>query len=242
MTGISKWSSHVLKDDSTRPHAQRLLAVVIDNLLRLLHPFAPFITEELWHTLNQLAPVRGLTEQTDAVESVMVASWPTLDGDLIDSELEGRFERLQKTIVAVRNVRSFYKISPREPLKLFMRCAPDVAEQMQAVADQFDNLSKTMLAAVGLDVNRPGASANFSLEDADGYIPLEGLIDLDKERERQKKKAEELRGHISRTEKKLGNSNFVDKAPEHVVQEVRETLARQKRQLENVERIIDELS
>ncbi|HIK94737.1 MAG TPA: valine--tRNA ligase [Planctomycetes bacterium] len=231
-----------LKDDATRPLAQRVLVVVIDNLLRLLHPFAPFITEELWHTLNELAAVRGLTEQTDAVASVMIAAWPTLGSDLIDSELESRFERLQKTIVAVRNVRSLYKISPKEPLKLFMRCSPDVAEQMQAVADQFDNLSKTMLAAAGLEVNRPGASANFSLEDADGYIPLEGLIDLDEERERQKKRVDELRGHISRTEKKLGNSNFVDKAPEQVVQEVRETLARQKRQLKNVERIIDELS
>jgi valyl-tRNA synthetase len=231
-----------LKDDATRPLAQRVLVVVIDNLLRLLHPFAPFITEELWHTLNQLAAVRGLTEQTAADESVMVAAWPELDGDLIDSELETRFERLQKTIVAVRNVRSLYKISPKEPLKLFMRCSPDVAEQMQAVADQFDNLSRTMLAAAGLDVNRPGASANFSLEDADGYIPLEGLIDLDAELERQKKRADELRGHIAGSEKKLGNSNFVDRAPAQVVQDVRETLAGQKRQLENVERIIEELS
>ena len=231
-----------LKDETTRPLAQRVLVVVIDNLLRLLHPFAPFITEELWHTLNQLAAVRGLTEQTAAVESVMVAAWPELDGDLIDSELEARFERLQKTIVAVRNVRSLYKISPKQPLQLFMRCAPDVAEQMQAVADQFDNLSKTMLAAAGLEVNRPGASANFSLEDADGYIPLEGLIDLDAELERQKKRADELRGHIAGSEKKLGNSNFVDRAPAQVVQDVRETLAGQKRQLENVERIIEELS
>ena len=231
-----------LKDDATRPLAQRVLVVVCDNLLRLLHPFAPFITEELWHTLNQLAPERGLTEQTQAADSVMIAAWPALDDDLIDSELEGRFERLQKIIVAVRNVRSLYKISPKEPLKLFMRCAPDVAEQMQAVADQFDNLSRTMLAAAGLDVNRPGASANFSLEDADGYIPLEGLIDLNAELDRQQKRADELRGHISGSEKKLGNSNFVDKAPEQVVQDVRETLAGQKRQLENVERIIEELS
>jgi len=231
-----------IKDEAARPVAQRVLVVVIDSLLRLLHPFAPFITEELWHTLNQLAEVRGLTQQTSAVESVMAAAWPELSSDLIDSELETRFERLQKTIVAVRNVRSLYKISPKTPLKLFMRCAPEVAEQMQAVADQFDNLSKTMLAAAGLEVNRPGASANFSLEDADGYIPLEGLIDLAAEQERQKKRANELRGHIAGSEKKLGNSNFVDKAPAQVVQDVRETLAGQKRQLENVERIIEELS
>ena len=231
-----------LRDENTRPVAQRMLVEVLDTLIRLLHPFAPFITEELWDQLNQRVPVRGLREQVPAPESVMTASWPELSADLTDEALEKRFERLQEIIVAVRNVRGLYKISPREPLKLFMRCAPEVAEQMQAVAEQFDNLSRTMLAAVGMDVNRPGASANFSLEDADGYIPLEGLIDLDAEMERQQKKATELRGHIDRSEKKLANSNFVDKAPEHVVEEVRETLAGLKNQLVSVERIIKELS
>jgi len=173
---------------------------------------------------------------------VMTAAWPELPANLRDAALEKRFERLQEIIVAVRNVRALYRISPKQPLKLFMRCAPEVAEQMQAVADQFDNLSKTMLEAAGLEVNRPGASANFSVEDADGYIPLEGLIDLDAELERQEKKAEELRGHIAGAEKKLGNSNFVDRAPAHVVQDVRDTLAGLRNQLENVERIIAQLS
>ena len=187
-------------------------------------------------------PSVASTEQTEAAESVMVSAWPEIPITLHDAALEQRFERLQQTIVAVRNVRGLYRISPKEPLKLFMRCSPEVAEQMRAVADQFDNLSQTMLAAAGLEVNRPGASANFSLEDADGYIPLEGLIDLDAELDRQKKKAEELRGHISGAEKKLSNSNFVEKAPENVVQDVRDTLAGLQSQLDSVERIIDELT
>jgi valyl-tRNA synthetase len=231
-----------LRDDAARPAAQRVLVEVIDTLIRLLHPFAPFITEELWHTLNQLAPVRGLTEPAAALESVMIAAWPDLSDNRCDPALEKRFERLQEIIVAVRNVRGLYKISPKEPLKLFMRCEPEVAAQMHAVADQFDNLSRTMLEAAGLDVNRPGASANFSVEDADGYIPLEGLIDLDAELERQEKKAAELTGHIAGAEKKLANSNFVDRAPENVVNDVRQTLTGLKAQLENVERIIRELS
>ena len=66
------------KDDAARPTAQRVLVVVIDSILRLLHPFAPFITEELWQKLNELAPVRGLSEQTEAEECVMIASWPQL--------------------------------------------------------------------------------------------------------------------------------------------------------------------
>ncbi len=72
-----------LKDDAARPLAQRVLVVVIDNLLKLLHPFAPFITEELWQKLNELAPERGLAEQTGAAESVVIGSWPDLPGKLI---------------------------------------------------------------------------------------------------------------------------------------------------------------
>ncbi|MEZ6124030.1 MAG: valine--tRNA ligase [Planctomycetaceae bacterium] len=237
-----------LKDETTRPVAQRMLVFVTDSLLRLLHPFAPFITEEIWHQLNQLAPVRGFSNPAAAEESVMVAAWPVsaagesaLPESLISPELEARFERLQQTIVAVRNVRGLYKISPKEPLKLFMRCSPDVAAQMQAVADQFDNLSRTMLAAAGVEVNRPGASANFTVDGAEGFVPLEGLIDLNAERERVTKEISKLEGFITGGQKKLANDNFVNGAPPHVVEGIRETLASQEAQLESLKRLLVEL-
>jgi len=260
------WYLEMLKprfrNEDARPAAQRVLVVVVDTLLRLLHPFAPFITEELWHKLNELAPVRptvGMlpvspTRTADnatesrvgdtghVAESVMVAAWPTMPVSFIDDSLEKRFERLQQTIVAVRNVRSVYGIAPGAQLKLFMRCAPDVAEQLQAVASQFDFLSKTMLEAAGLDISRPAGSASFSLGDADGYIPLEGLIDREAELTRQKKEAEKLKGFIKGHESKLSNEGFMAKAPEKVIAEIRETLAGLKAQLESVERIISELS
>ncbi|MFO0977488.1 MAG: valine--tRNA ligase [Planctomycetaceae bacterium] len=247
------WYLEMLKprfrNETARPVAQRVLVVVVDTLLRLLHPFAPFITEELWHKLNELAPVRQTANRLSRVgdtghisESVMVAAWPEMSVSFIDEALEKRFERLQQTIVAVRNVRSVYGIAPGAQLKLFMRCAPDVAEQLHAVASQFDFLSKTMLEAAGLDISRPAGSASFSLGDADGYIPLEGLIDREAELTRQKKEAEKLKGFIKGHESKLSNEGFMAKAPEKVIAEIRETLAGLKAQLESVERIIAELS
>jgi valyl-tRNA synthetase len=240
------WYLEMLKprfrNEDARPVAQRVLVAVLDALLRLLHPFAPFITEELWHLLQQFAPVRGLHAPVQAVESVMIADWPTFDSRTIDHALESRFQRLQETIVAVRNVRNVYGISPSTPLKLFIKCAPEIASQMQAVADQFDNLSRTMLQAAGLEINRPAGSASFSLEDADGYIPLEGLIDRTAELARQEKEAVKIRGFISGHEKKLANEGFISKAPANVVAEIRETLAGLKAQLESIERIISELS
>ena len=249
------WYLEMLKprfrNEAARPVAQRCLVVVVDTLLRLLHPFAPFITEELWHLFAQFAPLRptGIPsgdsvfgESVPASESVMVAKWPEMPLNAIDASLEKRFERLQETIIAVRNVRSVYGISPGAPLKLFMRCAPDVAEQLKAVAGQFDFLSKTMLEAAGLDVTAPEGSVSFSLPDADGYIPVGDSIDRDAVRKNKEKEAEKLRGFISSADKKLQNEGFMAKAPADVVDGIRATKAEQEAQLESIERIIRELS
>jgi len=263
------WYLEMLKprfrNEDAKPVAQRVLVVVVDTLIRLLHPFAPFITEELWHLLAQFAPVRStiggdfqelgradsatgagvsISEKStyEATESVMIAPWPDMPLQMIDAALEKRFERLQETIVAVRNVRSVYGIAPGAPLKLFMRCAPDVAEQLKAVASQFDFLSKTMLEAAGLDVTAPEGSVSFSMPDADGYIPVGDSIDRDAVKRNKEKEAEKLRGFIAGSEKKLANEGFMAKAPADVVEAIRATLAEQLAQLESIERIIRELS
>jgi len=227
-----------LRDEAQRPVAQRVLVGVLDTLIRLLSPFTPFITEELWQRLAELAPERGLLEPQTAAPSVMIAPWPEVPRQWRDAALEERFGRLQETIVAVRNVRAFYNIASSVPLKLHVRCQPEVATQLQDVASQFDNLAKTMLEAAGLEVERPIGAAAFSLGDADGFIPLEGIIDRDAERARQEKAAEKLRGQIAGHEKKLANENFTKKAPPEVVEQVRETLSSLQRQLQSIEEVI----
>ncbi|MCY2967353.1 MAG: valine--tRNA ligase, partial [Planctomycetota bacterium] len=124
---------------------------------------------------------------------------------------------------------------------LHIRCQPDVATQLQDVASQFSNLAKAVLKGVGIDVTRPGTSASFSLTDADGFIPLAGVVDREAEVIRQKKEAEKLRGFILGHERKLGNQSFVGKAPPEVVEQVRETLAGLQKQLLSVEEIIKQL-
>jgi valyl-tRNA synthetase len=99
-----------------------------------------------------------------------------------------------------------------------------------------------MLEAAGLDISRPKGSAGFSLGDAEGYIPLEGLIDRDAELSRQGREAEKLRGFIRGHESKLSNPGFLAKAPEKVVAEIRETLENLRLQLAAAERIIADLS
>jgi valyl-tRNA synthetase len=230
-----------LRDPERRPAAQRLLVGVLDTLLRLLSPFTPFVCEELWQRLGEIAPQRGLLEPQPAAAACMIAPWPALPEAWRDSSLESRFERLQEIIVAVRNVRAMYRIEDKVELALHVRCQPDVAAQLNDVSSQFENLAKTVLKGVGLEVSRPGTSASFSLNDADGFIPLEGVVDREAELARQKKEAEKIRGFITGHQRKLSNESFVAKAPPEVVDQVRETLATLEKQLANVEDIVRQL-
>lgn len=242
-----------LRNEDQRAVAQRVLLVVLDSLVRLLQPFTPFICEELWQRLKEIAPERALPVGEDSAggkvlevrpvaDACIVASWPKVPTAWQDAALEKRFERLQDTIVAVRNVRAVYSIPPGTSVKLRMRASADVANDMESVSSQFDNLAKAVLEAAGADVERPKGAASFSLGDADGFIPLEGLIDTEEELSRQQKKAEEIRKHIKGAESKLANENFTSRAPEQVVNDVRETLESNKKQLESIEEIIRDLS
>jgi valyl-tRNA synthetase len=219
-----------------------MLVGVLDTLLRLLSPFTPFLCEELWQRLGEFAPQRGLLSPEPAAASAMIAAWPEIPADWQNAALEARFERLQETIVAVRNVRAVYGIASSVELALHVRCQPEVATQFQGVAAQFENLAKTCLKAAGVEVERPRGAASFSLNDADGFIPLSGIVDREAEVVRQRKEADKLRGFIAGHEKKLSNASFVQKAPAEVVEQVRETLAGLAKQLESVEEIIRQLS
>jgi valyl-tRNA synthetase len=246
----------------TRAIAQRVLLGVLDSLLRLLQPFTPFLCEDLWQRLAEFAPERSavsgqpsatppntthqtprsILEPQTAAPACIIAPWPAVPRAWQDAALEKRFERLQDTIIAVRNVRAIYNLPPGTPVKLLMRATPDVAADVQSVAAQFDNLAKAVLEAAGAEVQRPTGSASFSLGDADGYIPLAGLINTDAELERQQKEAEKLKKLIASSEAKLSNEGFVAKAPANIITQHRETLENMQKQLASVEAIIQDLS
>ncbi len=230
-----------LRDEQERPLAQRLLVGVLDGLLRLLSPMVPFVTEELWQRLNEVAPQRGLPEPAAAAESVMIAPWPEFPEQWRDPAIEKRFERLQEIVVAVRNVRAAYGIPPGTPLKLQLRCDASLASDMEGISGQFENLARTILQAAGAEVERPPASASFSLPGVDGFVPLEGIVDVQAELQRQQKQAEKLKKMIAASEAKLSNPNFVQKAPPEVVEKARRTLADLQQQLQNVEQILQQL-
>ena len=230
-----------MRDDALRATAQRVLVGVLDNLLRLLHPFAPFITEELWSRLAEFAPERGLLEPVAAEEAVMIAAWPELPKTWQDESLEKRFERLQELIVSVRNIRAHYKISPKESLKLYLQCSEDVASDVDSVASQLDNLARTCLEAAGASIEQPPLAASFSMGDINGYISLEGVIDAGAEVQRLRSELEKKAKHKTGVENKLSNDKFVNGAPADVVAGVRETLETVTKEIESIEKMIKDL-
>ena len=99
--------------------AQRVLAHTLDTLLRLLHPMIPFLTEDVWQRLGEIAPERGIDEILPAAESIMVAPWPECDPMRQDAEIEAQFARFQEVLRAVRDIRARQGVAPKTPLRVF---------------------------------------------------------------------------------------------------------------------------
>jgi valyl-tRNA synthetase len=227
-----------LRDTDRRAVAQRVLAGVLDALLRLLAPFIPFICEELWQALGTIVPDRGLPEASRAAEACVIARWPEPPAAWRDERLEARVARLQEVIAAVRNVRATYRIDDRVLLALHLRCAPEAAAQLEQDSRYLTGLTKAELVSVGPAVSRPAGSASFTSGGVDGFIPLEGAVNREAELARQRKEADRVRGFIVGSRKKLANQSFLDRAPPEVVEQVRETLAALERQLASIEDVI----
>src|SRR5262245_777940 len=116
-----------LRDEASRPAAQRVLAGVLDVILRLAHPVMPFVTESIWQALNEAAFERGLPAPEPSSESVMIARWPSLPGAWQDEAMERRILRMQDLMRAVREIRNRYKLDARTPLDVAVRCGAEAA-------------------------------------------------------------------------------------------------------------------
>ena len=166
-----------LQDAASRPTAQRILAHALDVLVRLLHPVAPFITEEIWQRLNDAAPSRGLEAPQPAAESVMIAPWPELPARLTDPGIEEQFSRFQTLLSALREIRSRQNIGQRATLRFVLRCQPEMASLLAPMKPYFLRLAGAEAAGMGPDVLPPRTHATVRLACGELYADLEGLID-----------------------------------------------------------------
>ena len=230
-----------LGDEAKRAVAQRVLAHTLDNLLRLLHPMIPFITEEVWQLLAKLAPERGISEPQAAAESIMIATWPEADLSRQDKEIEQRFARFQEVLAGLREIRARQNVPPKAKIEFSARCDAATVALLKPMEPYFASMAGATATAWGEDVEPPAISSTSSLQGIELYVDVADLIDIDAEIERNEKEQQRLTGAITGKEKKLSNANFVERAPEDVVAKERETLEAMREQLSGVEATLERL-
>ncbi len=219
-----------LQESESRPVAQRVLAHVLDTILRLLHPFIPFLTEEIWQLIAPLAPTRDLNGATTAEPRLIRAAWPASDAECVDPATESQFGQFLEVVTALREIRSRQNIPPKKPIQFAVRCSSATATRLQPLDSYFRALANAIDGRFGEGVTVPTTNATVRLAEMEVFVDLEGLIDKQAEQSRLEKQLERLAGAIQGKEKKLANEKFVGRAPEQVVQRERESLVQLKEQ------------
>jgi valyl-tRNA synthetase len=202
--------------DAAKRGTRRTLVRVLEATLRLAHPFMPFITEEIWHTI---APLAGKTGST-----IMREAYPVADSSKIDSTAVADMEWVMQFINGIRSIRSQMNIAPKKQLPVLLKDAADIDKQR--LHDNHDFISRLAnLESVEFLSGEAPAAATALVGKMEILIPLEGLIDKDAEIARLDKEISKLDKIIKQSAGKLSNENYVAKAPADVVAKEREKLA-----------------
>ncbi|MCI0458545.1 MAG: valine--tRNA ligase [Gemmataceae bacterium] len=230
-----------LRDESSRPGVQRVLAGVLDGILRLAHPVMPFVTESIWQALNEAAFERGLPAPEPSSESVMIAPWLAYPAEWQDESMERRIGLMQELVRAVREIRNRYQVDPRTPLDTFVRCRAEVAADFQGLRPFIVQLAGVGALECGEGVSKPPQSAGHVHPEFEVYVSLRGLIDVAAEGARLEKQLAEKRKFLQTTEAKLANEGFVKRAPQEVVQQQQNLAADLQKQIATLEANLNEL-
>ncbi|WP_101674622.1 valine--tRNA ligase [Alloalcanivorax mobilis] len=217
---------------------RRTLVRVLEAVLRLAHPFMPFITEEIW---QKVAPLAGKTTGKEH-DTIMCQPYPAGESDRLDTDAERDIEWIKAVITAIRNIRGEMRIPPGKDLDVFLHNGKQADHQrLDANHNFLCRLARlNSLRWLNPEDSAP-ASATGLVGDMEILVPMAGLIDKNAEIERLGKEIDKLRNEVTRGDAKLRNPNFVDKAPQEVVAKERAKLddyrsqqARLEEQLEKI--------
>ena len=201
------------EDPQAKLTAQYYALNTLESLLRLLHPVMPFITEEIWQKLPG-------TEGT-----IMRADYPEKEAESLDKKAESKMNLIMSVIKSVRNIRNEMKVNPGRRIKALLAAPESKIEILEEGKEYIKNLARIKnLTIAGEDLERPDKVSTSIVDEVEVILPLEGMIDIDKEIERMEKEIEEVEFEINRAQGKLNNEGFVNNAPEDLVEEERKKL------------------
>jgi valyl-tRNA synthetase len=218
-------------NEEARSTALYTLVYVLSNTLKLLHPFMPFISEEIWQHLS-----------ASSEDSIMVSSWPRLKDEELDDEAEARMDSIMDTIRAVRNIRAEMDVHPSRKTKLIIVAKEDKREIFEEAKVYLEKLAYASEIIINEAKDELAANAVPIVVDIGQiYIPLEDLVDFKSELDRLEKEKAKLEGELNRVNGKLSNPNFVEKAPAAIVKAEEEKKAKYEDMMASVLEQIDKI-
>lgn len=204
-----------------------------EQLMKLLHPFMPFISEEIYQHIQERS-----TE-----EALLIAEWPEADESKLNEDDLKLFGTLQQMVSSLRNIRSEVNVSPKEELDVLIstkeQSTADALLENQLVLKKLESIQSLTIST---HIDKPKVYSSSIVDGNELFVPLEGLVDFGKERERIQKEIDRLEGFLSGIEKKLANKGFINNAPENVVElekkkkaDTEDSLAKLREQLKDFE-------
>ncbi len=211
-------------DAKDRETAQVVAVHILRNILAMVHPLAPFVSEELWQQVKR-----------QGEPDLICAPFPVPDKQWVSLEDEAEIRLLQEVITAVRSIRSDMGIDPGKRADLLVRGSEDRTRILDRETAHLQRLARVSELTTGKSVAKPPHSATAVVDDLELFLPLEGLIDLQVEQERLGKRIQEMEGRLAAVQKKLENEDFLDRAPADVVAHEREKQAAYQDQLQKLQ-------
>ncbi|MBW6457554.1 MAG: valine--tRNA ligase, partial [FCB group bacterium] len=202
-------------DSKKKESAITTAVYVLRNILKIMHPYAPFISEEIWQSLK-----------TQNEPDIMIASWPEAKTIHADPKAVKEMELLMQSITAIRTIRSEMKVPPAQKTDVLI--GGGTAEQrdlLEAHRSDMVNLARIRELRITENAEQPALSSSAVVCGLEVYVSLAGLIDIDKERDRLEKEIASYKGRIQAASAKLGNTNFIARAPGQVVEHEQKKLA-----------------
>ncbi|MFW6348733.1 MAG: valine--tRNA ligase, partial [Cyclonatronaceae bacterium] len=235
------WYIELIKPDTPgeniAPERLERALGLFEVLMKLLHPFTPFISEEIWQRL----------QPRDAENALIISKWPESDASFIDDGIEAQFSLVQEIVSALRNIRAESNLSPNLELDVLLRVQDDgIAAQLRESKALIAQLQKIKSFRVGAPdapgLEKPAQSASALVRGVELIVPMAEHIDVDKERARLEKELKRAEGFLKSINGKLSNEKFVNNAPAAVVEKERKKQADAQQNLEKLQAALHELA
>jgi len=206
------WYLEMIKPDIKNPHNQVVMYKVLEKFLRVMHPFMPFITEEIW---NLLTTKPGVT----SYESIMIRPWPHIQETMIDKKTESGMDKVFEIIAAIRNKRQELEIPLQKEIGVIASAeSKSSRELLELMKGQIKVLAKVDNLKIEPKYTHLKSSITFVVKDIHVTIPLEGVVDIEKEKLKIEERINNTESEISAKEKMLSNKDFLKRAPKEIVE------------------------